>query len=107
MQLREAIAEFVTGYFSTRQRSQKTHVAYASDLEQFGRYAGKDLLLTDLSAMLIERWAAYLRAEGYSPASMRRKVVVLKVFCSYWVRRGALTESPFWRVQLSFGRIEQ
>ena len=38
---------------------------------------------------------------------MRRKVVVLKVFCGYWMRKGELTESPFWRVKLSFGRIEQ
>lgn len=34
-------------------------------------------------------------------------MVVLKVFCSYWVRKGALSESPFWRVKLSFGRITQ
>lgn len=38
---------------------------------------------------------------------MRRKMVVLKVFCSYWLRRGLLNESPFWRVKLSLGRIEQ
>src|SRR5258708_36853979 len=55
----------------------------------------------------IERWAAHLRDEKYSPASIRRKIVVLKVFCSYWVRRGELSESPFWRVQLRLGRIEQ
>ena len=34
-------------------------------------------------------------------------MVVLKVFCSYWVRKGDLRESPFWRVKLSIGRIEQ
>jgi site-specific recombinase XerD len=34
-------------------------------------------------------------------------VIVLKVFCSYWVRKGVLQESPFWRVKLSLGRIEQ
>ena len=38
---------------------------------------------------------------------MRRKMVVLKVFCSYWVRKGVLNESPFWRIKLSFGRIAQ
>src|SRR4029077_2115238 len=38
---------------------------------------------------------------------MRRKMVALKVFCSYWVRKGTLSESPFWRVKLSFGRITQ
>lgn len=68
---------------------------------------GIDFALQTLGGLLIEEWVAHLRKAGYSPASMRRKTVVLKVFCSYWVRRGALPESPFWRVKLSFGRIEQ
>jgi len=50
---------------------------------------------------------AHLRQQQYSPASMRRKVVVLKVFCGDWMRKRELTESPFLRVKLSFGRIEQ
>jgi len=107
MQLHQAIAEFLSGYFSTHQRSSKTRVAYSSDLEQFGSYAGKGLALPSVNALLIEEWAAHLRTQGYSPASMRRKIVVLKVFCSYWIRKGELSESPFWRVRLSFGRIEQ
>jgi integrase/recombinase XerD len=107
MQLKQAIAEFLSGYFSTHQRSKKTRVAYRTDLEQFGSYAGKDFAFSTLGGPLIEDWAAHLRQEGYKPASMRRKIVVLRVFCSYWVRRGNLPESPFWRVKLSFGRIEQ
>lgn len=107
MQLRQAIDEFLTGYFSTHERSKKTRVAYRSDLEQFGSYAGMDFALSSFGGLLIEEWAAHLRNKGYAPASMRRKMVVLKVFCSYWVRRGSLPESPFWRVQLSLGRIEQ
>jgi len=107
MQLKEAIADFVNGYFSTHERSKKTKTAYGSDLKQFGTYAGKEFDLGSLGATLIEAWAAHLRNEGYSPASMRRKMVVLKVFCSYWLRRGSLSESPFWRVKLSLGRIEQ
>jgi integrase/recombinase XerD len=107
MQLIQAIADFLNGYFSTHERSKKTRTAYRSDLEQFGKYADKDLTLQSLGGALIEDWAAHLRREGYSPASMRRKMVVLKVFCSYWLRRGELSESPFWRVQLSLGRIEQ
>jgi site-specific recombinase XerD len=38
---------------------------------------------------------------------MRRKIAAVKVFCSYWVRKGELKESPFWRVKLSIGRIQQ
>jgi len=107
MQLNKAITDFLSGYFSTHQRSKKTRVAYSSDLAQFRTYVAKELPLSSLDPTLIEQWAAHLREKKYSPASMRRKIVVLKVFCSYWVRKGVLRESPFWRVKLSFGRIEQ
>jgi integrase/recombinase XerD len=107
MQMKEAIADFVNGYFSTHERSKKTKTAYGLDLQQFCTFAGKELELDSLGGRLIEDWAAHLRKEGYAPASMRRKIVVLKVFCSYWLRRGLLNESPFWRVKLSLGRIEQ
>jgi len=107
MQLNQAITEFFNGYFSTHDRSKKTQVAYKSDLEQLAAYAPKECSLSSLDAGLIESWAADLRVKSYSPASMRRKMVVLKVFCSYWVRKGVLSESPFWRVKLSFGRIVQ
>lgn len=107
MRLNEANVEFLSGYFSTNGRRKKTEAAYRSDLAQFQTFAGEDFDLQALDCSLIERWAAYLRGENYSPASIRRKIVVLKVFCSYWVRKGVLSESPFWRVKLSFGRIEQ
>lgn len=107
MRLHLAISEFMNGYFTTNDRSEKTKCAYRSDLEQFAKCAGLDVEIGMLSAILIERWIAHLQEKHYSPASMRRKVVVIKVFCSYWVRKGELRESPFWRVKLSFGRIRQ
>ncbi len=107
MQLSRAVSQFFHGYFSTHDRSDKTRSAYRSDLEQFVEYAGEQITIDQVSAGLVENWAADLRSKGYSPASMRRKIVVLKVFCSYWLRKGELTESPFWRVKLSLGRVEQ
>ena len=107
MQLNEASTEFLRGYFSTHERGKKTEAAYRSDLEQFRAFVNLELSLKALDGSLIEGWAAHLRLEEYSPASIRRKMVVLKVFCSYWVRKGELQESPFWRVKLSFGRVEQ
>src|ERR1043165_4303238 len=107
MQLSQACTKFVSGYFSTNERSKKTREAYRSDLTQFCVFAGEDLLLRSVSGALIERWCAQLRQREYSPTSIRRKMVVLKVFCSYWVRKGSLRESPFWRVKLSYGRVEQ
>jgi len=107
MRLDQASAEFLSGYFSTHDRGRKTQTAYRLDLSQFRAFAGPDCDLFSLSGTLIEQWAAHLRDEKYSPASIRRKMVALRVFSSYWVRKGVLKESPFWRVKLSFGRVEQ
>lgn len=107
MQLSQAISEFLGGYFSTHDRSSKTRTAYSCDLKQFGTFAGMKRALHSISGKEIESWAAELRSNGYLPASMRRKIVVLKVFYSYWLRCGEIKESPFWRVKLSLGRIEQ
>jgi len=106
MHIDQACTEFLSGYFSTHERMKKTRAAYCSDLAQFRTFIGEDIDLLTLDGALIERWAAHLRQEAYSPASIRRKIVALRVFCSYWVRKGTLPESPFWRVKLSFGRVE-
>ena len=107
IQLRQANPDFLNGYFATNDRSKKTKSAYSSDLDQFKRFASEDTDVSAIGGGVIEQWAAHLRSEGYSPASMRRKMVTLRVFFSYWVRKGAIQESPFWRVKLSFGRTEQ
>lgn len=107
MQLNEARAGFLLGYFSTHERSALTKVAYTGDLALFQSFAGSGLELLALSGEIIENWAAHLRQKGYAPSSIRRKIVTLRVFCGYWMRKGLLPESPFWRVKLSFGRIEQ
>ena len=107
MNLKQAGVEFLSGYFSTNDRRKKTKAAYSCDLAQFQEFLGADVALLSLGGEAIERWAAHLRQEGYAPASIRRKMVVIKVFCSYCVRNGNLPESPFWRVKLSFGRVVQ
>jgi integrase/recombinase XerD len=107
MQLKFACTGFLSGYFSTHDRSAKTKAAYTSDLVQFQGFVGADSEFANLDSTTIERFAADLRQNKYSPASIRRKIIVLKVFCGYWLRKGLLTESPFWRVKLSIGRTEQ
>jgi integrase/recombinase XerD len=107
MRLNQACVEFLEGYFSTHERRKKTQTAYQLDLSQFEAFAGNHINLLEVNGTLIEQWAAHLRQEKYSSASIRRKMVTLRVFSSYWVRKGILPESPFWRVKLSFGRVEQ
>jgi len=102
-----AISEFFDGYFSTHTRADKTIRAYKCDLRQFEAFAGCELLITSITAETIELWSSYLRTKDYCAASVRRKIVALRVFVAYWMRKGAIGESPFWRVKLSYGRIEQ
>jgi len=107
MRLAHAIAQFLNGYFATRDRSDKTYKAYACDLTQFGKFTGADADLTALDPEQIEGWAAELKRREYAPASIQRKMVSLRVFSHYWVRKGEIKENPFWRVRLSFGRTQQ
>lgn len=49
MCLAAAIAQFLTGYLATRNRSDKIYKAYACDLHQSGHFAGADAKLTALA----------------------------------------------------------
>ena len=100
-----ATKKFLDAYFSVNDRGEKTRSAYGSDMAQFQTFAGEDFDISGLNNTHIEGWASQMKARGYSPASVKRKIVVLKIFCAYWVRHGILSESPFWRVKISFGRI--
>src|SRR5438270_12900742 len=40
MQLKEACTDFLSGYFSTNERSAKTKASYYSDLAQFQQFTG-------------------------------------------------------------------
>lgn len=107
MNLKKARIDFQKGYFSTNDRQPKTMAAYECDLRQFERFVGFNADLMTLGSLDIENWAADLRLRKYSPASIRRKLVVLKVFFGYWIRNGHLSESPFWRVRISVGKAAQ
>ncbi len=107
MKMDRAIREFLEGYFSTNDRNEKTRRAYISDLTQFVVFLGQDVDISLIKSTDIERWVAYLKNKKYLPASVRRKIVIIKVFFNYWLRRDLITESPFWRIKISFGRIEQ
>lgn len=107
MKLSKAVDEFMRGYFAARGRVQQTAGAYGADLAQFRDYVGGDVGISSLSSAVVGRWMDHLRAQEYSPASIKRKMAALRVFCSYWVRKGVMSESPFWRLELEYEQVEQ
>lgn len=104
MNFPDAAAAFLSGYFSTCQRSAKTRAAYEIDLEQLEKHLGPEVLLGSITAETLEKWAQHMKEEEYSTASIRRKFATARVFFSYWVRKGAVENSPLWRIRLDLGR---
>jgi len=104
MHLKDAVAQFVAGYFSTCRRSEKTQAAYKTDLTQLERYIGGSELLASVAPEQLERWATEMSSGGYASVSIRRKFATARIFFGYWVRRGTLERSPLWRIRLDLAR---
>jgi site-specific recombinase XerD len=103
MKLSNAKDAFLLNYFAEKKHARKTLVAYEADLQQFCDFAGANSPLTSITKQLVSRWLTQLRRENYSSATLYRKMAALRVFCSYWVRKNKMPESPFWRINsLSF-----
>lgn len=101
------MAQFVTGYFATHERSPKTVTAYTLDLRQFRAFVPRRATLRSLKPEHIEEWSARLKADGYATASIRRKLASLRSFLSYWVRKRVIPYSPMSgiRVELAASRV--
>jgi integrase/recombinase XerD len=103
MNLTDAVAGFLSGYFSTCRRSEKTQAAYKIDLAQLRAHLGPTPL-PEIKVDQLEQWAAVMQARGYASISIRRKFATAKVFFRYWVRRGLIERSPLWNIRLDLGR---
>ncbi len=106
MYLRRAIDQFEIGYFETTDRSDKTIRAYIADLKQFHKFLDKNFKLTSITPEMVESYAVHLKKEGYAPASMQRKLMSLKVFFNYWVRKRTIPNSPFWHLKLNLDKAQ-
>ena len=104
MQLKEAVEQFINGYFSTCKRSEKTQAAYKIDLAQLQGHIGGTELLAAIEPERLECWAADMRSDGCASVSIRRKFATARIFFGYWVRKGTLERSPLWRIRLDLGR---
>ena len=98
--LHEAITLFLSAYFSTHRRSDKTRRAYTTDLAQAAQAIGRQTPVASVSHRQLEEWARRLAGQGYATSSIRRKFAALRVFYNFLLRREAVETSPFLRVRL-------
>jgi site-specific recombinase XerD len=106
MLLRKAVDLFLDGYFSTHERSPRTIAAYTSDLRQFLKHTPSSQKFETIKPEDMESWAQKLKQQDLAPASIRRKLAVLKIFFNYWVRRRVLDRSPLWLLRFDIGKIK-
>lgn len=104
MFLKKAIEQFLEGYFAVRDRSEKTVKAYQGDLKQFQEALDKNYKLSSITPEMIEAWALSMKQNDYAPASMHRKLISVKIFFNYWVKKKVLSHSPLWNLNLSLGK---
>jgi len=100
VRFQKAVDQFLEGYFSTCQRSDKTIQAYKLDLDQFSTFQGARQDLQGITPEHLEEWAEELKEAKYASTSIRRKFASLKVFFNYWVRKRLLDRSPAWNLRL-------
>lgn len=105
MLLCKAIELFIDGYFATCQRSQKTISAYRGDLEQFRQLRPQREVLGAVTPEALEGLAQHFKQAGLAPASIRRKLAVIRIFFNYWTRKRVLDRSPLWLLRFDVGKV--
>lgn len=83
-----------------RKKAHSTLLAYGKDVEQFVEMVEKEnnLLPSQVSEEMIERFSANLTEKRYTNKSIVRKLNSLKAFFSYLRNNGVLEKNPAFRV---------
>jgi tyrosine recombinase XerC len=94
---RAHLAAFKAHLIGERGFPQTTVAAYATDVDEFLRFAEQRLNLGDVSLVnraAVRGFVAELQKAGYRRTSMSRKISALKVFFRFMARRGVVPNDP-------------
>ena len=98
----EAVKPFLKYLLYELNRSEKTIVAYGTDLREFERYLKKDDAEADFAKVdsnRIRSWVVNLMDEGgCSPASVNRKLSSLRSFYRFLLRKGLVKVDPMRKI---------
>ena len=89
------------GWLAVEQgRSERTIVAYRSDLLSFSKFLGEGgVVLESASVSEIEKYVSHLRAGGKSPKSVARAIATLRVFHRFLMEEGIRTDDPMTMIE--------
>jgi site-specific recombinase XerD len=75
------------------------HPRSRQHLEHFIQFAGHTTTVNGLISSTVTAYIAQLEQDKYTAATIRRRIVTLRLFCDFWTQKGELKESPFWRLK--------
>ena len=90
-----------TGCVDEKNYSEKTIVSYGIDLTKFEEYfKGKDekVDFTTVDADLVRGWVMNLMENGYTSASVNRKLSSLRSFYRFLLKKGVIEEDPMLKI---------
>ena len=91
------LSKFINYLKATKNLSHKTLAAYSSDLNQFISYE-QEILNPDICSFI-----SYLSNDlNLKDASIRRKIITLKLFYDYLLNNDFITTSPFKKLKFKF-----
>lgn len=91
------LSKFINYLKATKNLSQKTLIAYSSDLNQFNCFE-HDILSPDICAFI-----SYLSSDlNLKDTSIRRKIITLKNFYDYLLVNDIISASPFRKIKFRF-----
>ena len=97
-----SIEDFLKFLRLERNYSQKTIDNYRADLEQFELFFRKleaDLSWKDVDADIIRDWIEQMMDKGNAPASVNRRLSVLRSYYRYALKRGVVETDPTYNIQ--------
>jgi len=103
MHIETAAQQFLTGIERERGCTGATVEAYASDVRRcvaYFREVGVELDTGSLAPQVLRAYVSWLASEGYSSATVRRRVSTLSSLCRWLIVEGVLVTNPCLSVAL-------
>ena len=94
--MRDYIEEYLEYLKEKKRRTPNTLAAYQQDLFRFADFLKKQGIdrLERITATSCNSFLLSLETEGKSPASVQRKLVCIRGFFDYLIRKGYIKEDP-------------